>query len=337
MKKQQKRAPFVHLRERSRDRIHALYGKGHTQKDIADVLGIHPSTISRELKRYDRKTWRYNATRAEADAKEKRSRSKCDGMKIESHPELKARIIRELKEELRAPDEIAGRMKSEKLPVRIGTNALYKWLYSEYGKPYCKYLCSRRMHKKKQPRLGKRHLIPNRISLRERPTGDMQVHGESDLFVSPTNLHSPTVGHLTVVPKAHLLTGQLIANKKPSVMVLSMKSIQKKVAVTTWTMDNGTENQWHEQFGIPTYFCTKGSPWQKPHVESSIGLVRRWFLPKGTNLAKVPDATFQSILFTLNHKYRKSLGYRSAYEVAMECDIIKKVPSLSKRKAIAFR
>lgn len=336
MKKHQKRAPFVHLHEKHRDRIHALYGEGHNQKSVAEILGVNPSTISRELKRYDKTTWRYNATRAEADAKEKRTHSKKEGMKIEAHPELKERIIRELKE-MRAPDEIAGRMKREKLVVRIGTNALYKWLYSEYGKPHCKYLCSRRVHKKKQSRLGKRQLIPNRISLRERPTDEMQIHGESDLFVSPISLHSPIVGHLTVIPKAHLLVGQFIANKKPSVMVASMKSIQKKVNVTTWTMDNGIENQWHEQFGIPTYFCTPGSPWQKPHVESNIGLIRRWFIPKGTDLAQVPDETFQSMLFTLNHKYRKSLGYRSAYEVAMECDIIKKVPQLSRRKAIAFR
>ncbi|OHA78637.1 MAG: hypothetical protein A2V96_02960 [Candidatus Yonathbacteria bacterium RBG_16_43_6] len=150
-------------------------------------------------------------------------------------------------------------------------------------------------------------------------------------------LHSKIVGHLTVVPATHLLTGKLIANKKPSVMVTSMKSIQKKVAVTTWTMDNGIENQQHEQFGIPTYFCTPGSPWQKPHVESSIGLIRRWFLPKGTDLAKVPDATFQSMLHTMNHKYRKSLGYRSAYEVSIGCAIIEKVPRLSRSKAIAFR
>ena len=336
MKKSSKRASFVHLREKERDRIHALYGEGHDQKSVAEILGVNPSTISRELNRYDKTTWRYNATRAEADAKEKRTHSKCAGMKIEAHPELKKRIIRELKE-LRAPDEIAGRMKKEKLPVRIGTNALYKWLYSDYGKPYCKYLCSRRVHKKKQSRQSKRHLIPNRISLRERPTDDLQVHGESDLFVSPTNLHSPTVGHLIVIPKAHLLVGQLIANKKPSVMVDSMKAIQKKVKVTTWTMDNGTENQWHEQFGIPTFFCTKGSPWQKPHVESNIGLIRRWFLPKGTDLAKVSDATFQSMLHTMNHKYRKSMGYKSAYEVSVECAIIEKVPQLSRRKAIAFR
>jgi IS30 family transposase len=102
-------------------------------------------------------------------------------------------------------------------------------------------------------------------------------------------------------------------------------------------MDNGIENIYHEQFGIPTFFCTKGSPWQKPHVESSIGLTRRWFLKKGTDLSKVTEEQLQSMLFTLNHKYRKSLGYKSAYEVSLKSGIITKVQHLSRKKAIAFR
>jgi IS30 family transposase len=257
-------------------------------------------------------------------------------MKIESNPVLKERIIKELKE-LRSPDEIAGRMKRESLTVRVGTNAIYKWLYSDYGENYCQYLCSRKARKKKQSKNPKRHLIPNRISLRDRPNDELQVHGESDLFVSPTTLHSKTVGHLTVIPKTHLLVGNFLPNKSPHAMVTSMKNIQRKVKVTTWTMDNGIENVCHEHFGIPTYFCTKGSPWQKPHVESNIGLLRRWFLKKGTDLSKVTEEELQSMLFTLNHKYRKSLGYRTSYEVSLEDGIINKVPHLSKKKAIAFR
>jgi len=257
-------------------------------------------------------------------------------MKIESSVILKNHIIKELKN-LRSPDEIAGRMKKEKIKPRIGTNAIYKWLYSEHGKEYCKYLCSRKVRKLSQSRLSTRYLIPHRVSLRERPTGPCEVHGESDLFVSPTNLHTKVVGHMTVVPQTHLLTGNLIANKSATTMVSSMKKIQRKVAVTTWTMDNGIENIYHERFGLPTFFCTPGSPWQKPHVEGSIGLTRRWFLPKGTDLSKVSDDTFQSMLFLLNHKFRKSLGYSSSFEESLRCDIISKVPHLSINKAVAFR
>ena len=84
----QKRKSFIHLNKFHRDRIHALYLEGHSQKDIAEVIGVNPGTISRELKRYGRCTWRYSAVKAEADAEEKRARSKRDGMKIEAHPEL---------------------------------------------------------------------------------------------------------------------------------------------------------------------------------------------------------------------------------------------------------
>jgi len=327
---------FTHLQQKQRDRIHALYLDGHHQKSIAEIVGVNPSTISRELHRYGKKTWRYSSVRAQHDAEEKRLHSKRDGMKIESYPELKERIIHEL-QELRSPDEIAGRMKKEELPVRVGTNAIYKWLYSEYGKDYCQYLCSRKVRKKRHSYKAKKHLIPNRISLRDRPNDELQVHGESDLFVSPMTLHTKTVGHLTVIPKTHLLVGQFLENKSPVTMVTSMKQIQRKVKVTTWTMDNGIENVHHEQFGIPTFFCTKGSPWQKPHVESSIGLLRRWFLPKGTDLSKVTEEEFQSMLFVVNHKYRKSLGYSSSYEESLVSGIIARVPHLSKKKAIAFR
>lgn len=198
-------------------------------------------------------------------------------------------------------------------------------------------MCAQKTQKIKQSRLKKKQLIPNRISLRERPNDETQLHGESDLFVSPTSLHSPTVGHMTVIPRTQLLTGTLLPNKSPKTMVTSIRNIESRIPFTTWTLDNGIENVYHEQFGIPAYFCTSGSPWQKPHVENGIGLTRRWFLPKGTDLATVPEDTFQSMLHVLNHKYRKSLGYQSSYELTQERGIIKKIPLLSIKPAVVFR
>jgi transposase, IS30 family len=336
MKKHIGRKPFKHLTQYDRDRIEAMRRRGMKRVDIARILGRDKGTISRELAKYTNKHQRYHSTLAQQKAEASRMGSKQVGMKIETNPALKERIIRELTE-LRAPDEIAGRMKREGCLLRVGTAAIYKWLYSTNGKAYCAYLCTRKIRKLPQSRLRKRHLIPNRISLRYRPSGGRQLHGESDLFVSPRVFDSPTVGHMTVVPDMMLLVGALLPNKSPRTMVDSMRRIQTDVPVTTWTCDNGFENIYHEQFGVPTYFCTKGSPWQKPHVENSIGLTRRWFLPKGTNLASVSPDTFQSMLFVFNHKYRKSLGYRSAYEVALERGIIKQIPQLSIDLAVAFR
>jgi IS30 family transposase len=330
------RKPFSHLSQYERDRIEKLRYHCTSIVDIANILNRNKGTISREIKKHTNKHHRYKATTAHKTASLRRKGSKVVGMKIDGNPELKKYIVASL-EKLRSPDEIAGRMKRAGVSPRVGTNAIYKWLYSPSGTPYCKYLCTQKTRKIKQSRLKKKQLIPNRISIRLRPDDVSQIHGESDLFVSPTKLHSKVVGHMIVIPDAHLLMGQFLPNKSPHTMVTSMRHMEKQVAVTTWTLDNGVENIYHEQFGTPAYFCSKGSPWQKPHVESSIGLTRRWFLTKGTNLATVPEKTFQSMLHVLNHKYRKSLGYQSAYEVALERGIIKKIPRLSKDPAVAFR
>jgi len=331
-----KRNNFRHLTEHDRDRIHALYLDCVTQKSIAEILNVHPGTISRELKRYGRKTWRYNVARAQADADKKRLNSKCDGMKIEANPDLKQYIISELKK-LRSPDEIAGRMKLEKMSPRIGKSAIYKWLYSPSGQPYCKYLCTRNTSKKKQSRLCQKILIPDRISFRDRPNTPSLIHAEGDLFVSPIKSRDKTSGLLIVVPETHLLTGKLIPNKTTNVIVPAVRSLVTKLPLDTCTFDNGIENIHHREFGVSSYFCDKGSPWQKPHIESSIGLIRRWHIPKGTSLSLISDEEFQSLLHLLNGKFRKSLGYKSAYEVSMERGIIKKVPSIPLLKTIAFR
>lgn len=328
-----KREGFRHLTAHDRDRIHALYGHGHNQADIARVLDVHKGTVCRELHRYRRHGWRYSSLRAQADADEKRQNSKRPGMKIEANPELRSYIIKQLAQ-LRSPDEIAGLLKRVKATPRVGTNAIYKWLYSHDGKPYCKHLCTRRSRKKRQKRALKKALISERIPLRDRPIEG--IHSERDLFVSPTHLHSKSCGLLIVVPEAKLFVGSMLPNRTAQAVTRSAREHYTAIHADTSLADNGIENVRHTEIGVPSYFCDKGSPWQKPHVEGGIGLVRRWFLPKGTDLATIPDDLFQSQLHLLNGKYRKSLGYRCAYEVALERGIIDRVPKISLAKAVAF-
>jgi len=45
--------------------------------------------------------------------------------------------------------------------------------------------------------------------------------------------------------------------------------------------------------------------------------VRRWRFKKGTDWGKVSEKALQDVISFLNHKYRKSLKYQSAIEVAM--------------------
>lgn len=321
------RKPFRHLNQSDRDRIESLKEAGHLQIEIAAILKVDAGTVSREIKKRKRKDGRYDATTAQMKANGKRRRSKYQGMKIEKYPKLCERIITELKD-YRSPNEIAGRMERENLTPRINTNAIYKWLYSAYGQKYCKHLCTKRHKKKKQKKLPKREMIPNRISLKQRPLGG--EHAEGDLFVSPTKTGTLISGAIICAPSAQLLIATLIKNKKPAEMAQAINKMIAGISINDLTLDNGIENRDHEQFNIPAYFADPHAPWQKPHIENNIGLLRRWFIPKKTDLKNVSEKELQKYLHILNSKYRKSLGYRNAYEVAIECGIIQKIPALKR-------
>ena len=307
------------LDQEQRDRIQLMWERGEKQKDIARILGVSPSRISREIN--DRKTvaGNYQATLAHAKAKLARRRSKYQGMKIEREPELRQEIIKQLKE-YRSPDEIAGRMILDRRTIRVSSDAIYRWLRSQFGQRYCRYLCTKRYWKKIRLNQRERHLIPNLFSIHDLPA-EVGVVTEGDTFVSTKGSKAAAV--LVGWRESKLLKGDLIQSLKPKHLVRVMKQVQSQSRSDLLILDQGIENIYHEQFGVKTAFCDPASPRQKPFIENSIGLCRRWWWPKGTNLARVSKKEFQTKLEILNHKYRKSLRYRSANEVARECGILK--------------
>jgi IS30 family transposase len=90
------------------------------------------------------------------------------------------------------------------------------------------------------------------------------------------------------------------------------------------TYDNGIENRDHTELGIPTFFCDPYSSWQKGGNENGNKLLRRFF-PKGTDFNLVTQKQLDAKVLLINEKPRRSLGYRSALEVAMKRGIIKKI------------
>lgn len=326
MQKQKWRKKYRHLDQSDRDRIEALLAAGHKQVEVARILKVDKGTISRELKRRLR-IGIYDATRAQMKANLKRSNSKYQGMKIEKYPIVKAFIIAQLAK-LRSPDEIAGYMERMHMEPRIQTNAIYKWLYSSYGNAYAKYLCTKR-HRRKPRKENPFHrvMIPNAVSISERFLGAANKtryrHFDADTAVSPKKSGSTASIALAVERKINLIVGTKMPNLKPKEMTAAIQRMQDRVSMLSLTLDRGIENRSHESWSVPAFFADPHSPWQKPHVENNIGLLRRWFIPKKTNLADVSEEELQRCISILNHKYRKSLGYKSAYEVALEHGIIK--------------
>ena len=313
------RNSFVHLDFRARDRIEALWRAGHEQKEIAEVLGVHKSTISREIRLRKKENGEYKASVAEHKAGIKRSDSKYQGMKIEQNQWLRKYIISELKK-YQSPECIAGRMKEEKWQVRVSSDAIYRWLWSSFGQRYCKYLCTKRYKKKPHSEAPKRYIIPNMTSIHNMPA-DPGLVTEGDTFLSPKKI-SKSAAVLVVWRETKLLKGDLVKSLRPIHTTRVMKKINGIYQNDLMILDQGGENREHEKFGVATAFCDKACPRQKPLIENSIGQLRKWWWPKGTDLSKVSPEEFQEKIEIMNNKYKKSLQYRSANEASRECGIL---------------
>lgn len=313
------RKSFIHLDFRARDRIEALWRAGHAQVEIAKVLRVDKSTVSREIQFRKKQDGEYKADIAEHKAGIKRGNSKYQGMKIERNQTLRKHIISELKQ-FQSPECIAGNMIEKKINPRVSSDAIYRWLRSVFGQRYCKYLCTRRYSKKPHRETPQKVMIPNMTSIHTMPPDPGWVT-EGDTFLSPKKV-SKTSAVLVVWRETKLLKGDIVKSLRPVHTTKVMKRIHTECRSDAMILDQGGENREHEKFGVRTAFCDPASPRQKPLIENSIGQLRRWWWPKGTDLSKISREEFQEKLEIMNNKYKKSLHYRSANEVSRECGIL---------------
>ena len=329
---------YHHLAQTDRDRIQALRDAGTRQKEIAKILKVDPSTISREIarnrrkyrkkKRVKNKNARYEADVAEHKAYARRKYAKYQGKKIEERPALR-NYIKSCLRRFWNPDEIAGRMKETKQPFYASKTAIYEWLRGVWGQRYVKYLYSRRYYaKKRKIKMSVKSMIPNRTSIHDRPAAAETEYGhyEADTFVSGRNTGSAVAVAIAIETKADYIAMKKLRRMKPKLFAAAVRGMRRTVIMKSATMDNGIENRDHEDIGTDTFFCDPYSSWQKPHVENVIRLVRR-FIPKGSDLSKVTETKIARVARILNHKPRKSLGYKTPYEIMVEHNLFTKMPS----------
>lgn len=324
--------------------MQALLRSEHKQKEIADVLEVSPSTISREIARNRRrkrikggeKNGPYVATVAQHKAYVRRKYSKYQGKKINEDEDLKHYIIRGLKK-FWSPDEISGKMKKERRPFCVSKTAIYEWLYTSRGSYWCRYLYSEHYRpKKRKDKRPKRALIPNRIGISLRPFGATNKtrygHYEGDTMVSAKKTGSKAALSVVYERKAKYIDARKIKNLKPASNNIAIEDMKKEVFMKSLSMDNGIENTKHEELSVAAFFCDPYSSWQKGGVENANKMIRR-FIPKKSDLADYSDEYVKMVIDILNNKPRKSLNYKTAYEVMVEHNLLQD----NKKTEVALR
>lgn len=335
---------YAHLNQTKRDRIQALRDRNHTQKEIAAILGVDKSTISREMQRNRRKKQiqggtkdgPYESSAANHKAYLRRYHAKWRWKKINHDPSLQAYIIEKLRSHWN-PDEISGRMRKEHQSFYASKTAIYEWLRTGVGTRYCRYLYSGRYTvKRRKGKKSKKTLIPHRISIAERPLGATNRtrygHWESDTIVSGKNTGSKVAGSVTYERKARYIDVRKISNLKPASHNRAVTDMMENKKALSISEDNGVENTKHEELGIPVYFCDPYSSWQKGGVENANKMIRR-YIPKGADIGEYTDEDFRRITTILNNKPRRSLKYKTPYEVMVEHQLF----TVNKKTEVALR
>lgn len=325
-----KEKKFNGLSNDERNEIEILRNKDYAIREIARVIGRSPNTVSYEIK-VNSVNGKYVAKKAREKARVSRRSRRYQQFKIEKNKALKDYVVTGLSKHWN-PDEISGSMKKTNQPFYVSKSQIYDWLYSSYGQPYCQYLYSKRYRpKRRKARTQSRVMIPDRIPIDKRPVGATNRtrygHWEGDTMVSGKKTGSVAALSVFVERKGIYGAARLMPNLKPESFTNAGSKVLKNKLALSLTLDNGIENKRHAgitmAIGTKTYFCEPYSSWQKPQVENFNKMIRR-YIPKGTDLSTITQAQVDEYLSIINNKPRKSLGYKSAIQLAKEKGVLRK-------------
>jgi len=310
---------YKHLTQQERYLINA-YRRTKSQKEIAEMIGVHPSTISREIQRGTDALGRtYYPVGSQKRAQRLQiEKSKQANLKLTE--ETKALILKYLKKEY-SPEQITATLL---INYQIIISYVTIYTYIHVDKLYNGTLHTHLRQKgKRRKRYGssRKNRIKERISIEKRPSvvDDKSRVGD---FEADTIIGKGRQGAIvTIVDRKSMYTKiSLPVNKRSHIVASEMVRLLApfKRKVHTITTDNGLEFAKHQTISkklkCDYYFCHPYSSWERGLNENINGLIRQ-YIPKGSSFAHLTKKDIKHIENRLNHRPRKSLGWKTPYEV----------------------
>ena len=314
---------YKQLTEEEREKLFNLLNRDVSYRKIAKVLNRDVSTISREIRRNHHKRLEFYLPDT---ANRKAIRRKMGNRKrryLEKAPKILEYVIEKLMVGW-TPQLIAGRMKLE-LGTTVNQESIYQYIYSLEGRKrnLRQYLPrGHRIRHRKSGRRTHRGKIPNRIdiSLRPRAATRRMVfgHWEGDSVLYKGHKQSLAT---EVERKSRFTMLRKPKNRSAYARNRVLRQIFEPLPLAarkSQTVDNGSEFSGHEwlknKIGLPTFFATPYSSWQRGSNEWKNGLLRR-YVPKDTDISKIRQPTLQRIQDAINDRPMKCLNFKTPKEV----------------------
>lgn len=299
-----------------RYQIEALLKTGHNQTEIATTLGVHKSSISRELKR-NRGLRGYRPKQAQRFSDNRRQ----EKVQTRIAPETWNWVKRLLREDW-SPEQISNWLAIEKIS-HISHEWIYSYVYLEKrrGGNLHNHLRCQKVRRKRYGSHDRRGQLKNRISIEQRPKiveqrsriGDWEVDTViGKLGGSVLVTLAERKSRLSIIALAPDKTAQSVKDA----ILAALRSIAERVF--TLTYDNGKEFAHHVEIAktldAQGFFAHPYHSWERGLNENFNGLIRQ-YLPKKTDFQSLTQKDIQSIMDKLNNRPRKCLGFKTPNQV----------------------
>ena len=299
---------------------YAIYlglARKQSKKSIAREIGVHPSTITREIQRNSNRDNEYVFSVAQR---------KCESRKhstLGNHRKdaiLWWRVEQMIKDEDWSPRQISGAFAKE--GIHICAQTIYNHVHADKTGELAKHMPHelRYRRREKKQRVTKATNIPDRTSIHDRPKeadGTRFGDWEMDLIVD-----SRQHVILTLVERSTnmLLMQRIRTGKKAEPIAKAVVKLlfPYRSTVKTITTDNGSEFAAHRLItkglymkgkeDVKVYFTDAYSSWQKGCIENTNKLIRK-YIPKGADFTHFSDTKIMNIQKKLNRRPREKLHF----------------------------
>lgn len=323
---------YSQLTREQRYKIEAYLEAGKNQAQISDLLSVHKSTISRELRRNVPKRGtgakQYVASKAQLKTAQRHLQK---NKKVVFTDFLKQQMKDWMIEKRYSPELVSAQWKKENIKG-VSHESMYKFIW------HCKHSNKRKnadykhihqylKHGKRRRKRGNykdtRGLIQNRVPIEKRPKivekrkrfGDIEV----DLIMGKN--HKSAL--LVMVDRATLLTtiDKLEGKNTDGITKKIIQRMKKMPALKTMTFDNDQAFSQHqkiaEALSIKTYFTRPYTSQDKGTIENRNGVIRQFF-PKKTDFNVIDSKEVKRVEKLINNRPVRKFDYLTPNEVFLQ-------------------
>ncbi len=233
---------YTQLTQEQRYQIHSLLKMGHNQTEIAECLGVHKSTVSRELHR-NKGLRGYRPKQAHQKALSRRNHSQ-NQITPETWAVIEAKIRLDW-----SPEQVSEWLKRH-VAIQISHEWIYQYILEDKhaGGTLYRHLRCQKKRRKRYGSYDRRGKLPNRVSVEKRPAVVDQRRRIGDWEVD------------TIVGKGHRQAIVSLTERKSRLVLL--RKVERRTAALVGDAVIDLLQPLSERWGV--HFATSGQGWGRP-------------------------------------------------------------------------